>query len=225
MQFDQHISRQFNDDLEQIKTDMLEMGGVVARQVEDAVTALADADSELAEKVIRIEEEIDEREMTLDENCTLIIAKRQPAASDLRMVMSVIRTVHDLERIGDEAQKIAKLAIQLSQEGSAPRGYTEVRHIATAVRAMLNESLDAFTRFDAESALKTMAADEQVDQDYKSAIREMVTYMMEDPRSISRGINVLWALRSLERIGDHAKNICEQVVYLVRGTDIRHGNL
>ncbi|WP_078083357.1 phosphate signaling complex protein PhoU [Microbulbifer mangrovi] len=224
MHFDQHISRQFNEDLESLKTEMLEMGGMVTRQVADAVEALANADSELAEKVLKVEEEIDRCEMELDEHATLIIAKRQPAASDLRMVMSVIRIARDLERVGDEASKVAKMAIALTDEGTAPRGYTEIRHIANAVRKMLNDALDAYTRFDVASAMETLAEDEQVDMDYRSAVREMITYMMEDPRSISRVMNVLWTLRSLERIGDHAKNICEQVVYLVKGADIRHGN-
>ncbi|MDP5209596.1 phosphate signaling complex protein PhoU [Microbulbifer sp. 2205BS26-8] len=224
MHFDQHISRQFNEDLEGIKTEMLEMGGMVACQVADAVDALSNADSQLAEKVLRIEEEIDRSEMALDEHATLIIAKRQPAASDLRMVMSITRIARDLERIGDEACKVAKMAIALTDEGTSPRGYTEIRHIASAVRKMLNDALDAYTRFDVASALRTLAEDEQVDMDYRSAVRELVTYMMEDPRSISRVINVLWTLRSLERIGDHTKNICEQVVYLVEGTDIRHGH-
>ncbi|WP_226703390.1 phosphate signaling complex protein PhoU [Microbulbifer elongatus] len=224
MHFDQHISRQFNEDLESLKTEMLEMGGLVTRQVADAVEALANADSELAEKVLQVEEEIDRCEMEVDEHATLIIAKRQPAASDLRMVMSVIRIARDLERVGDEASKVAKMAIALTDEGTAPRGYTEIRHIANAVRKMLNDALDAYTRFDVKSAMETLAEDEQVDMDYRSAVREMITYMMEDPRSISRVMNVLWTLRSLERIGDHAKNICEQVVYLVKGADIRHGN-
>ena len=224
MHFDQHISRRFNEDLESIKSEMLEMGGMVAQQVAEAVDALSNADSELADQVLRVEKDIDRREMELDEHATLIIAKRQPAASDLRMVMSVIRIARDLERIGDEACKIAKMAIALTDEGTAPRGYTEIRHIANAVRKMLNDALDAYTRFDVKSAMETLAEDEQVDMDYRTAIREMITFMMEDPRSISRGINVLWTLRSLERIGDHAKNICEQVVYLVEGADIRHGN-
>ncbi|AMX03890.1 phosphate signaling complex protein PhoU [Microbulbifer thermotolerans] len=224
MHFDQHISRQFNEDLESIKTEMLEMGGLVARQVADAVDALSNADSELAEKVLRAEEEIDKREMALDEHATLIIAKRQPAASDLRMVMSVTRIARDLERIGDEASKVAKMAIALTDEGSSPRGYTEIRHIANAVRKMLNDALDAYTRFDVIAAMRTLTEDEKVDMDYRTAVRELITYMMEDPRSISRVINVLWILRSLERIGDHAKNICEQVVYLVEGADIRHGH-
>ena len=222
LNLDQHISRQFNDDLEEIRTSMLEMGGLVERQVADAIRALEDADSTLADKVMEVESRIDSMEMDIDDTCTTLIARRQPAASDLRMVLAVSKTLRDLERIGDEANKIAKMAILLSEQGSTPRGYTEVRHIGNCVRKMLNDALDAFSRFDAESAIATMKEDRQVDMDYKSALREMITYMMEDPRSISRSMNILWTLRSLERIGDHAKNICEHIVYLVQGRDIRH---
>ncbi|KJS06176.1 MAG: transcriptional regulator PhoU [Gammaproteobacteria bacterium BRH_c0] len=224
LHLDQHISRHFNEELEAIKTRMLEMGGRVEKQVADAVRALEDADSELAETVIRREMDIDALEIQIDEECATLIARRQPAATDLRMVLAVSKTIRDLERIGDEAKKIAKMAIKLSEEGSAPRGYVEIRHIGNGVRKMLNDSLDSFARYDADSALATMRADQQVDLDYKSALRELITYMMEDPRSISRVMNILWALRSLERVGDHAKNICEQIVYLVKGKDIRHGN-
>lgn len=224
LHLDQHISRHFNEELEMIKTRMLEMGGRVENQVADAVRALEDADSELAETVIRREMDIDALEIQIDEECATLIARRQPAATDLRMVLAVSKTIRDLERIGDEAKKIAKMAIKLSEEGSAPRGYVEIRHIANGVRKMLNDTLDAFARYDADSALETMRADNQIDLDYKSALRELITYMMEDPRSISRVMNILWALRSLERVGDHAKNICEQIVYLVKGKDIRHGN-
>lgn len=225
LNLDQHISRQFNEDLEEIKTSMLEMGGLVEKQVSDAIRALEDADSGLAERVIEVESRIDEMEMEIDETCITLIARRQPAATDLRLVIAVTKTIRDLERIGDEAQKIAKMAIKLSEEGNAPRGYMEVRHIGNCVRKMLDDSLDAFSRFDAEAAIATMHADREVDRDYKTALREMITYMMEDPRSISRSMNILWALKSLERVGDHAKNICEQVVYLVQGRDIRHKKL
>lgn len=225
LHLDQHISRGFNEELEQIKTRMLKMGGQVEIQVADAVRALENADSALATIVVNREPAIDALEMQIDEECTTLIALRQPAATDLRLVMAVSKTIRDLERMGDEAKKIAKMAIQLSEEGSAPRGYVEIRHIASDVRRMLNDTLDAFTRYDADSALQTLRSDRQIDLDYKTAVRELMTYMMEDPRSISRVMNIMWALRSLERIGDHAKNICEQVVYLVRGQDIRHGNL
>lgn len=222
LHLDQHISKQFDADLEELKTRMLAMGGLVENQVVDALRAVEQADSDLACRVIEKETEVDSMEMSIDEESILLIARRQPAASDLRMVMAVFRCVRDLERIGDEAQKIAKMAIKLSEEGGAPKGYQELRHIGLLVQQMLHRALDAFARFDAKSALDVMPEDAKVDMDYKSAIRELVTYMMEDPRSISRVMNILWTLKAVERIGDHAKNICEQVVYLVDGQDIRH---
>ncbi len=225
LHLDQHISRHFNEELELIKTQMLAMGGKVENQVGNAVAALLEANSDLARDVIAGEEEIDDFELEIDEACTTLIARRQPAASDLRMVMSVSKIIRDLERIGDEAKKIANMAILLCEEGSAPHGYVEIRHIAKGVRTMLNDALDAFARFDVDTAIATLKADEQVDLDYKTALRELITYMMEDPRSISRVMNILWTLRSLERVGDHTKNICEHIVYLVRGEDIRHSNL
>lgn len=225
LHLDQHISRHFNEELELIKTQLLIMGGKVEEQVGNAVAALLEANSELAQAVIVGEAEIDDLELEIDEACTMLIARRQPAASDLRMVMSVVKMIRDLERIGDEAKKIAKMAIVLSEEGSAPHGYLEIRHIAKGVRSMLKDALDAFARFDVNAAISTLKADEQVDLDYKTALRELITYMMEDPRSISRVMNILWTLRSLERVGDHTKNICEHIVYLVRGEDIRHSNL
>ena len=225
LHLDQHISRHFNEELELIKTQLLIMGGKVEEQVGNAVAALLEANSELAQAVIVGEAEIDDLELEIDEACTMLIARRQPAASDLRMVMSVVKMIRDLERMGDEAKKIAKMAIVLSEEGSAPHGYLEIRHIAKGVRSMLKDALDAFARFDVDAAISTLKADEQVDLDYKTALRELITYMMEDPRSISRVMNILWTLRSLERVGDHTKNICEHIVYLVRGEDIRHSNL
>ncbi len=224
LHLDQHISRQFNEDLEAIKSEMLAMGGVVEKQLREAVKALEEADSELAEHVLTVEDDVDQMERDIDEHCATLIARRQPAATDLRMALVVTKCIRDLERIGDEAQKIAKMAIKLSGD-EAPRGYIEIRHIANDVRTMLNDALDAFLRFDTEAAVRTMAKDRQIDQDYSSALRELITYMMEDPRNISRALNIAWVLRSLERIGDHAKNICEHVVYLVKGKDIRHGHL
>ena len=221
---DQHISRKFNTDLDHLKSQTLAMGGLVEKQLRDAMTALETADSALASRVMEVENSIDEMEREIDEACLTTIARRQPAATDLRMILAVSRSVRDLERIGDEAQRIAKMAIGLSEEGLSPRGYMEARHIANGVRETLRACLDAFSRFDAQAARETMAKDKQIDLDYRSAVRELVTYMMEDPRSISRVMNVLWALRALERIGDHAKNICEHVVFLVEGKDIRHGH-
>jgi phosphate transport system protein len=136
--------------------------------------------------------------------------------------MMVTKAINDLERIGDEARKIANHAVILSEQDGLSQGYKEVRHLGDSVSGMLANALDAFARFDVDAAMKTLEEDAQVDLDYKSALRELVTYMMEDPRSISRAINILWVVRSLERIGDHAKNLCEQIVYVVKGKDIRH---
>lgn len=222
LNLDRHISRQFNAELEALRTQMLEMGGLVEQQVSDAVAAIETGDTTLAEKVIVNENKVDEFEVELDEQATLVLARRQPAASDLRLVLAVIKAIRDLERIGDEAQKVAKMAIELSGSSTNTRGASELRHIGASVAAMMVQGLDAFARFDAEAALKVVEADEMVDREYKTAMRELVTYMMEDPREISRVMNVLWALRALERIGDHVRNICEHVIYLVRGLDIRH---
>ncbi len=221
----QHISQQFNAELEEVRSHLLAMGGLVEKQVNDAVIALIEADSGLAQQVRDVDDQTNQMERDIDESCLRILARRQPAASDLRLVISISKSVIDLERIGDEASKIARRAIELCEEGSAPRGYVEVRHIGDQVRRMVRDALDAFARFDAELALSVAQYDKTVDREYKTALRELATYMMEDPRSISRVLSIIWALRSLERIGDHARNIAELVIYLVRGTDVRHMGL
>ncbi len=221
LQLDQHISKQFNTDLEGLKTQLLEMGGLVEQQVSDALKAIESGDSSLADRVIVNETEVDTREVNLDEDCTMVLARRQPAASDLRMVLAVAKANRDLERMGDEAQKIAKMALALS-EGGGTKGFSEVRHIGSIVKKMIGQALDAFARYDVQTALEVAQQDKDVDREYKSALRELMTYMMEDPRSISRVMNVMWILRSLERIGDHAQNIAEHIIYLVRGLDVRH---
>jgi len=221
-QYSQHISQQFNEELEAIRTDMLEMGGLVEKQVSDAIIALIEGNGKMAETVRENDHAINQMERAIDEECMRILARRPPAASDLRLVMSITKIVVDLERIGDEASKIAKRALQLVEEGQSPRGYVECRHIGHHVRKMVQDALDAFARSDSELALAVAREDKMVDQEYKTAMREMVTYMMEDPRSISRVLSILWVLRSLERVGDHARNVAEQVIYLVKGTDVRH---
>jgi phosphate transport system protein len=225
MATEHHTSQQFDAELEAIKSHVLAMGGLVERQIEDALVAIVDADSQRAEEVVAREKQVNGLELSVDDEATRILVRRQPAASDLRLVLVITKAVRDLERIGDEAKKIAKLAIKLTEEGPAPRGYFEVRHIGAAVREMLHDTLDAFTRLDVDAALEVVRRDKSVDQEYRSATRELVTYMMEDPRSISRVMNIMWALRSLERIGDHSRNIAEYVFYLVKGKDLRHVGL
>lgn len=220
-----HISQQFNMELEEIKSSLLEMGGQVEQQVSDAIRAVVSVDVKLASTVVQTDESVNEMELNIDEACNRILARRQPAASDLRLVLGIIKAVNDLERIGDEAAKVAGFAEQLDGYGEAARGFVEIRHIGERVRRMVNMALDAFARFDAEAALEVAREDVNVDMEYGSAMREMITYMIEDPRSITRVLNVIWTLRSLERIGDHAKNIAEQVVYMVVGTDVRHAGL
>jgi phosphate transport system protein len=223
LHLDQHISQQFNADLEHLRTHLLELGGIVEEQVANAVKAIETADGALAEQVLQTEREVDQREISLDRECTLILARRQPAASDLRLVLMVTKTTHDLERMGDEADKIAKMTLALNEDGGlSPRGYVELRHIATNVLRLVNMALDSFARYDVHTAVKVVRDDDVVDMEYRSALRELITYMMEDPRSISRVMNIMWALRALERIGDHARNIAENVIYLVYGMDVRH---
>ncbi len=217
-----HISQQFNIELEEIKSSLLEMGGLVEKQMSDAIDSIITADSNLGQLVRENDSLVNEMEVNIDESCNRILARRQPTASDLRLVLGIIKAVNDLERIGDEAAKIARLAIELTEQGESSKGYVEIRHIGERVRKMVYMSLDAFARYDAEAALEVAKEDVNVDMEYATAMREMITYMIEDPRSITRVLNIIWALRSLERVGDHAKNIAEHVVYMVLGTDVRH---
>jgi phosphate transport system protein len=198
------------------------MGGMVEKQVVDAIQSLLDADSNLAEKVQAADKQINQMERQIDEELVRILARRQPAASDLRFIIAIGKSITDLERIGDEAAKVARYALALTEEGESPRGYAESRHIGNQVRVMVHDALDAFARFDAELAFRVMQDDNVIDAEYKTALRALMTYMMEDPRSISRVLNVMWVLRSLERIGDHARNISEQLIFLVKGSDVRH---
>lgn len=220
-----HISQQFNIELDDIRKHLSEMGGLAQRQVNDAIQALIDADLEKAEQVVRGDRGVNQMEMSIDEECARILARRQPAASDLRLVIAVTKAITDLERIGDEASKIARQAIALNRDGVAPRGYVEVRHIGGHVSRMLQDALDAFARLDMDMALNVVQTDKTVDMEYGTAMREMITFMIEDPRSITRVLNIMWSLRALERIGDHARNLAQYVIYLVKGQDVRHASL
>lgn len=221
----QHISQRFNAELEDVKSSMLEMGGIVEQQLANAINALTQADSGIGRSVISNDDEIDALEVKIDEECNLILARRQPAASDLRLVLAIIKATRDLERIGDESAKIARAGVKLSEKGEFSKGMLEFRSLGESVSGMVNRALDAFARYDAEAAFQVAQADAQVDDEYSVAMRSMITHMMEDPGSISTVLHVLWALRAIERIGDHAKNISEHVIYLVQGTDVRHEDL
>ena len=218
----QHISAQFDAELEAVKNHLLEMGGKVEQQINRAVDALLNRDSGEAELIISGDQEVNDMEVSIDDECARILARRQPAASDLRLVIAVAKLTTDLERIGDEAAKIARQAIKLSEAGESPSNYTEIRTIAENASAMLRKALDAFARLDVDTAVDVVMSDNKVDALYGTAMRSLVTFMMEDPRAISPVLNEMWALRSLERVGDHASNVAEQVIYLVRGQDVRH---
>ncbi len=221
----EHISNQFHLELDGLKALLLEAGGLVERQLAEASYSLLEYDTSVAQKVIDSDDEIDLLERKIDESAHLIIAKRQPTASDLRLVLTIIKTIRDLERMGDESSKIARMAILLSEETESRIGFVEFRRISERVQSMVKACLDAFARSDVSAAVEVAKEDSTVDMEYGSAMRAMITYMIEDQRSITRVLNVLWALRALERIGDHAKNIAEQVIYLVYGTDVRHSNI
>jgi phosphate transport system protein len=217
-----HISQQFNAELETLRQHFLTMGGVVENQVADSIQALLESDSELAEEVKEKDRTVNQLDGLIDEECTRILAKRQPAATDLRMIVSISKAVSDLERMGDESKKIADHALNLISEGESPRGYVEINRIGQMVSRMVSEALDAYARLDIDQAIRVAKADRNVDLEYKTALRSLATYMMEDPRSISRVLNVIWILRSLERIGDHARHICQHLIYMVKGVDVRH---
>ncbi|MCZ6718219.1 MAG: phosphate signaling complex protein PhoU [Gammaproteobacteria bacterium] len=223
--FSQHISRQFDQELEDIRARVLSMGGLIETQIDNALEALCRGNSELAEKVIEADIKVNALEVSIDEDCTQILARRQPAASDLRLVLAVGKTITDLERIGDEAEKIGHMALHLAESQCPKSYYVGVASMGNHVRAMLHDALDAFARMDSEAALNVASEDPKVDQEYAAILRQLITYMMEDPRSIARALDVIWSVRALERIGDHASNICENVIYLTEGKNVRHVSL
>lgn len=221
----QHISRSFNEELEQIRNSVLQMGGLVEEQFDCALKALTDADSEVGLQVAQDDVKINQMELAIDEECSRVLATRAPAAGDLRLIIATIKTITDLERIGDEAEKIGALAARLATVERPRTNYRELRNLARHVKDMIHGSLDAFARLDVQLALDVVKADNEVDLEYESIYRQSITFMMEDPRMISRVMDVTWTARALERIGDHSKNICEYVIFLAHGKDVRHSDL
>jgi phosphate transport system protein len=220
-----HILSRYNEDLQGLRSGVLLMGGVVEQQVQNGVKALYAGDSRLGDEVARQDYRVNALEVAMDEDCSRILATRNPTASDLRLVVTVIKTITDLERIGDEAEKLGQIATRLASLERPADRYREIRHLGGLVGEMVHGALDAFARMDSEAALAVARRDRVVDEEYEAIQRQCITFMIEDPRSIRRALDVMWVARALERIGDHAKNICEYVVYLVMGKDIRHRSI
>lgn len=219
---EKHTSKQFDADLEDVRELVLSMGGLVEQQIADAVRALVDGDGGLGEDVVRGDSEVNRMEIEIDEECTRILARRAPQAGDLRLVIAIAKTITDLERIGDEAEKIGRMATHLASYERPKSAFRQIETLGRHVREMVRDVLDAFARLDSESAVHVARNDEEVDREYEGIVRQCITYMMEDPRTIRHMLDVLWAVKALERIGDHSTNIGEYVVYFVEGKDVRH---
>ena len=218
-----HISSQFNEEIEQVRNHVMAMGGLIEQQLADALNAIASSDADLARQVIANDLKVNDWEIKIDHECTRIIAKRQPAASDLRLIMAIIKTISDLERIGDEAERIAKVALE-SFNSDQQDLLVNLDNLGRHVAQMLHDVLDAFARMDVEAALTVHKEDKKVDREYEAITRQLMTYMIEDPRSIPKVMNVLWSARSLERIGDRCKNLAEYIIFFVKGKVVRHSS-
>ena len=221
----EHISKQFDAELENVRSRVLQMGGLVEEQIVQAMEALLSGDMESIDRVIANDHRVNAMEVELDESCSHIIARRQPAAGDLRLLITVIKTITDLERVGDEAEKIARMAklIHAAERLHMPR--LDLSHIADRAVQMLRQSLDCFARLDVAAAMAVVKQDSEVDDSFRAIMRQLITFMMEDPRTISRSLEILFIAKALERIGDHSKNMAEYVIYMVKGRDVRHTSI
>ena len=221
----EHFSKQYDTELEALRSRVLQMGGLVESQIRKAIEAFATGDQGLIDDVLAAEPSVNEAERNIDDDCSHIVVKRQPAANDLRLIMAISKTVTDLERIGDEAEKIARMsrgihdgAVRLQIHSYA----NNIRHAADIALRMLRQALDAFARQDAAQAAGVIRDDVAIDNEFRSILRQLITFMMEDPRTISMALEIVWVAKAIERIGDHAKNVAEDVIYIVKGTDVRH---
>lgn len=218
-----HLSKQFDLELENIRTRILQMGGLVERQVLAAVDAFSTGNLQEMQQVIDTDSEVDSQEVGIDEDCTLLIARRQPTARDLRLIMAISRVVTDLERIGDKASKIANMSRKLHLAGGQriPR-LSDVHHAGRLATDMLQSALDSLARMDLEAARHVIGCDKAIDAAFNAILRQLITYMMEDPRTITEALDIIWIAKAIERVGDHAANIAENVIYVVSGIDVRH---
>jgi len=222
----EHIYTQYDTDLEAIRAKVLEMGGIVEEQLTDSVSSLINADGKLADSVIKKDERVNDLESEIDEDCSLIIAKRSPTARDLRNVLMMLRIITDLERIGDEASKIAKATHRIYEKDRMSKPQTkEIQSIYEKLQYMLRTALNSFARLDVNETVAVLESDKEVDGEYRAYMRQLLTYMLEDPRTISLSLELMFVAKSLERIGDHAKNVSQNVIYTVKGKDVRHSSI
>ena len=218
----QHISRQFNEELEDVRSKVLYMGGVVEEQLANALKVLVNDERGLARSVKDADDIVNSLEVEIDEECTRILVRRQPAATDLRLVMTVSKTINDLERIGDEAKRVAKMSRKDMDGALQDDMRAELTYMGDLVRQMLRQVLDAFARTDVDMAVLVVKADKKVDKKYKKIVKQLVRQMSRDPEAVPAVMNIMWAVRSLERLGDRCQNIAEHIIYMVLGTDVRH---
>lgn len=221
LNLNKHISGQFNAELEHIRTQVMIMGGMVEQQLTDAITAMHNQDAELARRVIEGDQKVNMMEVEIDEACVRIIARRQPTASDLRLVMAIIKAISELERIGDVAEKISRTALEKFGQQHLPL-LVSLESLGHHTVQMLHDVLDAFARMDLSAAITIYREDKKVDKEYEGIVRQLMTYMMEDPRTIPSVLTALFCARAIERIGDRCQNICEIIFYFVKGQDFRH---
>ncbi len=220
-----HISRQFDQELDEIRSRVLTMGGLVEAQLDKTLEALQDGDSEAIVDVSKLDDKVNQLEMEIDEECTQILARRQPAAGDLRLIVATTKSVRDLERIGDEAERVANMVRHALDNDASIKAFKGLLSLGEHVKALLNSTLNTYARMESRSAVQNIRLDQVIDEEYARVVVQLVNYMKKDPDNIADALDVMWAARSLERIGDHCINICENVIYLVEGQDVRHINV
>ena len=221
---DKHLSTQFDAELSGVSTRVLEMGGLVESQVSRSISALVNIDADLAGQLLRDEERVNRMEVEIDRDLSGIIARRQPTARDLRLLIAISKIIANLERVGDEASRIARVVQRLAAVGMPGRRLPvgDLQFECDLAVAQLRKALDAFARLDTRMALEVLKHDDQIDQEFEGMMRKLITYMMEDPRTISSSIDLVFVAKAVERVGDHAKNLAEAVIYIVKGADVRH---
>ena len=217
-----HISSQFDEELDEVRSRVLKMGSLVEVQLDKVIEALRDGDSSAIVDVEQIDDEINDLEMQIDEECTQILARRNPAAGDLRLIIATTKSVRDLERIGDEAERVANMVAHAMDQDASKKAFKGLLSLTERVKDLMHETLNSYARMQTRSAVKLMRKDQDIDEEYSRVVMRLIEFMKKDPNNISDGLDVMWAARSLERIGDHCINICENVIYLVEGQDIRH---